>query len=102
MKTTVLLLGCLWAATALAQSAASSPTLATTIQPANHAERAYAQPLAQEQSLFTTNSITIAQGEMPLAEVPLPVVHVVPLGDLARMQRKEHALDKKAERTWTD
>jgi hypothetical protein len=68
---------------------------------ADHPQRAVPHGLGQEQSLtWSYGSVYVEQGEMPLSEVHLPEVHVVPLGDLARAQKKEHAADKKARVVW--
>ena len=101
MKTTLMLaLGLLWASSAFAQSMGNA-NVTSTIQFSDHPQ--HAVPLAVEFSqnpVQSFGSIYIAHGEMPLAEVPLPVVHVVPLGDLARAQKKEHASDRKARVVW--
>jgi hypothetical protein len=79
-----------------------SPVLASTTQPAVHPMHAAQQPMGMEQSLLGSGAITTAQGEMPLSEVPMPEPHIVPLGDVARMLKQEHASAKKAEKTWTN
>ena len=104
MKVAVLLTLCLLCATAavgqLAATTASGATLSSTFQVTQHSEQASMQSMAQEKSLLGTSNISIAHGEMPLSDVPLPPVHVTPLGDLARMQKAEHAKDKKATIVW--
>ena len=52
--------------------------------------------LAQEQSLLEHSNYYYAQGERPLWEVQ-PLAHHVPLGDIARTLRQEHATAKKAD-----
>jgi len=102
MKTSLFVLCFLCATVAMGQVAAtqSGAVLAPTFQVADHANQAAPQPMAQEKSLLGSSTISIAHGEMPLSEVPLPVVHVTPLGDVARMQREEHATTKKAVIVW--
>jgi hypothetical protein len=101
MKTRFMLaLFLLGASTAFAQSVGNA-NVTSTIQFADHPQHAMPQALEFSQSpVLSFGSVYIAQGEMPLADVPLPVVHVVPLGDLARVQKKEHAGDKKAKYVW--
>jgi hypothetical protein len=65
----------------------TSATLSSTYQPANHAETATPQTLQTGQSLISDN-VTTASGEMPISDVPLPVVHEEPLGTVARRYRK--------------
>jgi hypothetical protein len=104
MKTALFVLCFLCATAALGQStggAVGSATLSSTIQMASHAEHASQQPLAQEQSLLEHSNYFYAQGERPLWEVQ-PLSHTVPLGDIARMLRKEHATAKKADIVWND
>src|ERR1700693_191626 len=95
MKTALFVLCFLGATAALGQStgSAGSATMSSTVQMSNHAERASQQPLAPEQSLMERSNYYFAQGERPLWEVqPLSKSHPVPLGDIARMLRKEHAI----------
>jgi len=65
----------------------------------SHPQHASQQPPPTEQSLFEQSINTYARGERPLWEVT-PPVKVVPLGDIARMLKKEHAIAKKAEFVW--
>jgi len=104
MRAAVVLTLCFLCATAafgqLAATTVSGATLSSTFQVAQHSEQAAPQAMAQEHSLLGTSTITTAHGEMPLSDVPLPPVHVTPLGDIARMQKAEHAKDKKANIVW--
>ncbi len=97
MKMTLLFLFCvLCTAGAFAQSAVTSSAMVDTYSLPDHAQQAAPHAMAQERSLLTgSSSVLIAHGERPLWEVA-PVVHEIPLGDLARIQRKEHAAAKKA------
>ena len=100
MKTTLFVLCLLCAAMAFGQSSVT-PTLTSTVQFYDHAQRANPQGLGREESLTQSyGTVYIEHGEMPLSEVRLPVVHVTPLGDVARAQKKEHAADKKALVVW--
>lgn len=69
------------------------------IQVPSHPEHAAPKPMAQESNLLGTSTLTIAQGERPLWEFATSV-NVLPLGDVARMLRDQHANAKKAERVW--
>jgi hypothetical protein len=54
--------------------------------------------MAREQSLLGgSDTVTIAQGERPLWEVAPPDPHTIPLGDTARLLKKEHETVKKAQ-----
>jgi hypothetical protein len=89
---------CLLCATAvLGQSAgsvlSSEPQVFRFLE---HSQHAAQHPMAEEQSLLESSSYFYAQGERPLWEF---ATHspAVPLGDVARMLRKEHAAAKKAD-----
>jgi hypothetical protein len=62
----------------------------------SHPQRAAQQALGREESLLETLTITSAKGERPLWEAPQQVTYVMPLGDVARLFRKEHEVAKKA------
>lgn len=97
MKTmlVVFFLGC--AACAFGQCC-SNASVSSPFQFADHSYRASPQRLSQEQDLFTSSGgLYIEHGEMSLSDVPLPPVKVVPLGDIARALKKEHATAKKAQ-----
>jgi hypothetical protein len=83
-KPLLLLLTVLVAPFAAAQMSAS---LTSTYQPADHAQGASHQSLQSEHALVS-DSVVTAQGEMPLADVHLPVAHEEPLGDVARRYRQ--------------
>jgi len=95
MKTTILLLCLLCATAAFGQYAVGYAPMQSTFHIPDHPTRAFAQPMLLEQNLLGINSFTSAQGEMPLWEAPFQS-HEVPLGDVARALRKEHATAKKA------
>ena len=65
----------------------------------SHPQTALQAPLKLETSLLETSNLTWAQGERPMWEVA-PPLNPVPLGDIARMYREEHAKAKKAEKVW--
>src|SRR5579864_1988815 len=100
MKTTLFVL-CLFAATAAfgqATGSTGSATMSSTVQMANHAEHASQHALAQEENLMEHSNVYFGQGEIPLWEAQGPSkVHPVPLGDIARMYRRDHELVKKAD-----
>ena len=97
MKTALFVLCFLAATTALGQSTGSA-MMSSAVQMSNHAEHASQQSLAQEQNLLERSSYLIAQGERPLREVQqASKSRPVPLGDIARMFRKDHELVKKAD-----
>ena len=64
-------------------------------------QQATQAPMAPVQNLFERSASTSAHGERPLWEF-MPEPRFVPLGDVAREQRKEHANDKKAVIVWTN
>jgi hypothetical protein len=102
MKTAVFAFCFLGATAALGQSFGSAP-MSNVVQFNNHAERATQQSLAHEQSLLENSNYFFAQGERPLWEVqPRSQSHPVPLGDIARMLRKEHEATKKADIVFND
>jgi len=100
MKTALFVLCFLSATAAFGQATGStgSATLSSTLQMASHPERASQHSLAQEENLMEHSNFYFAQGERPLWEVQGPSkVRPLPLGDIARMYRKDHELVKKAD-----
>ncbi|MGH9530562.1 MAG: hypothetical protein ACRD2S_11670 [Terriglobales bacterium] len=68
----------------------------------DHPGHAQHTPLAQEQNLWGSESpYTYAKGELPLSEFARAST-AVPLGDVARDYRKEHASAKKATIVWAN
>jgi hypothetical protein len=97
MKTAVLGFCFLCATGAFGQSVGSA-IMSSVIQMTSHAEQASQHAMAPEQSLMEHSGFSYAQGERPLWEVqPLSQARPVPLGDIARMLRKEHETCKKAD-----
>jgi hypothetical protein len=85
-----------------ATSAFSQSVISGDIQPlrmSDHPQHASQRAMAQESSLFESSTYSYAKGEVPLAELGSPIYYV-PLGDLAREARKEHANDRKAVRVF--
>jgi hypothetical protein len=101
MKTTLLILCLFTAAAALGQSSLSAASMTPSFQVADHPGRAAQQPATQEQSLLANNSITTAQGQMPLWEA-IPEKHAAPLGDQARLLKKEHDTAKQSHVVWVN
>ena len=70
------------------------------LQLPNHPSQAVQHSMADERNLLGTTNNSSAQGELPLWEV-MPLSRTVPLGDVARAYRKEHAAIKKADKVWS-
>jgi hypothetical protein len=79
------------ATTAFSQNA---PVLQSTVVPMvmiDHPQHASQHAMAKESTLLDTSVYSYAQGEVPLVELgSLP--YEIPLGDIARSVRKEHAV----------
>jgi hypothetical protein len=104
MKTTIFALCFLCASAAFGQSGTVGSALNATpsvLEFQSHELMAYQRPMATEQNLLEAAGYSWAQGERPLWEVA-PVSHPTPLGDSARMLKKEHAGAKKADFTWNN
>src|SRR5271169_5647557 len=104
MKTAIVVLCVLCAAAAFGQAASASMYGGLTGPTGNveffsHPEHASQQGMAQEQNLLLNSQYLSANGERPLWEVA-PVSHALPLGDMARMLKKEHEAVKKAKIIW--
>ena|ERR1700720_14941 len=104
MKATLLLLLCLLCTTAaFGQAAAASSGLSA--QPViyefySHPEHAAQTPMGQEHSLLENSCYISAKGERPLWEFAAKTE--TPLGDVARVARKEHAMARKAHYFWNN
>jgi hypothetical protein len=100
---TALLAVCLFCATAAVGQTAYGGTVLSSepqvFRVFSHPEHASQQIMAQEQDLLGRSGYVYARGERPLWEVA-PEPNVIPLGDVARLLRKEHAAAKKAEIVW--
>jgi hypothetical protein len=105
MKAALLVLCFLGATAALGQTAGGSGSamMSSTVQMSSHDQHASQTSLAQEQSLLEHSNFFYVQGERPLWEVQAASKsHAVPLGDIARMLRKEHEATKKADFVFND
>lgn len=104
MKTTLFVLLFLSATVAFGQSSAGAGALSAepvVIEFTSHAGHASYQDVGQEQNLFRQSSNVQAHGVRPLWEFAVPS-QATPLGDSARMLRKEHADAKKAQIVWNN
>lgn len=103
MRATFLVLCLLCATAAFGQSSAGGGAVLSnepqSIGFISHAQRATTQQLGQTQNLLGDSSFTSAQGERPLWEV-MPAPDAKPLGDTARLLKKQHENAKKAEIVW--
>ncbi len=100
MKTALFVLCFLCATAAFGQSvggALTGPPMSSTVQMTDHPQHALQTPMGLEQSLLGHSNYVIAEGERPLWEVQPPSLQPMPLGDVARMYRKDHELVKKAD-----
>jgi len=100
MKKTLFTL-CLFCATrAFGQMAASVLTSETQrIEVPSHEQHAVQQPMGEEKNLLVGSNNISGKGARPLWELA-PVHYETPLGDSARMLRKQHNEAKKAEIVW--
>ncbi len=99
MKTTLFVLFLLCTTAALAQSGAGFSALSSepyVLTMPTHEAHAYQHALQSEQSLLITGPNTAARGERPLWEAGAKPAPEVPLGDVARLYRGQHATAKKA------
>lgn len=86
-------------ATASAQSAPVLTNNPQALSMPDHPQHASMHALAQESSLIGGSAYSYAQGERPLWEFGSPKQEV-PLGDVARAEKRVHAGDRKAVRVW--
>lgn len=97
MKTTLFALLLLCAATGFGQVGSAISNEPQILNIPSHQEHASQHGLQSEQSLlFTTYSDHSARGERPLWEAGAKPPAEIPLGDIARMFRNEHAASRKA------
>jgi hypothetical protein len=102
LKTPLFALFFLFGTAALGQVAGYLSNEPQILQIPSHPQHAARQPMGQEQYLTeTVNGYTYAKGERPLWDL-LSAASVVPLGDVARTLRKEHASARKASFFWTN
>jgi hypothetical protein len=72
---------------------------AQQLQMADHGRHAEQHDMAHPQNILEHSEFAYEKGERPLWEFG-PITQPVPLGDVARAYRKEHALAKKADILW--
>ena len=96
MKTTLFALFFLCATAALGQSAASLSNEPQVIQIPSHDLHASQHPMQEERTLLISYNNVYARGERPLWEFPAQGPAAMPLGDIARLLRGQHAIARKA------
>jgi len=102
MKTTIFILCFLCTTAAFGQVALSVVTTqAMPLQMVDHPLRASSHAMATEQNLLESSAYTYEKGELPIWEFA-PVTKRVPLGDIARLFKEEHATAKKALKVLND
>lgn len=99
MKTAILTFclltaGSVFAQTLVGGSGLSAPTSSQLNFP-SHQRRAEQHPLGQTQTILEEYTVTSAQGDRPLWEFAA-IDNSTPLGDVARILRKEHESAPKA------
>lgn len=100
MKTSLLF--AIFLACATAAFGQTQAVLSNQLVIGDHPEHAQHVSMAQEQNLWGNESpYTFAKGELPLSEFARASA-AVPLGDVARNYRKEHASVKKAVIVWAN
>jgi hypothetical protein len=100
MKKTLLILCLLCTANAFGQIGASViSSEAQRFEVPSHEQHAFQQSIGEGKSLLITSSNVSGRGMRPLWELA-PVKHEVPLGDTARMLKKQHDAAKKADIVW--
>jgi len=97
MKTLLCAFFLVWGTAAFGQAAGALSAEQVMLTLPSHPHHADYTALGTEQSLSEKSTYTIAKGERPLWEVSLPAHYEVPLGDIARAFREEHAKAPKAE-----
>jgi hypothetical protein len=95
----VFLAGAAFGQSGIATSGLSAEPVVYEFQ--SHAARASQTEMGQHQEIMEHFTNVSAHGVRPLWEVAKPA-YVVPLGDSARMLRKEHMFAKKAEIVWNN
>lgn len=98
MKTAVFVF-CLFCASASFGQIGSLGGPVEPMQTTDHLQHAEQHDMARPQNLLEHSEFAYEKGERPLWEFG-PISQPVPLGDVARAYRKEHALVKKAEILW--
>jgi hypothetical protein len=100
MKTSLLVLLCLFGSAAFAQVGGGALSAEPQIfEITGHVQHADFRPMAVPGELRMTAPMVAARGERPLWEVA-PHKQEIPLGDVARYLRKQHETAKKSEILW--
>jgi hypothetical protein len=97
MKTTLFALCFLCATAAFGQS---YPSMSAPIVFGDHSYHAAAHSMATSTDILGGQDVIVGHGEVPLADIPMPVIHETPLGDVARQVRQERLFAKKAQKVW--
>ena len=92
---------CLCAVGANAQVSGAMNSQAHALVMSGNPQHASHSAMSQEHSLMERSGMVSAHGNRPLWEF-MPEATVVPLGDSARVLRKEHVGAKKAVRVWSN
>ena len=102
MKATLFAICFLFGTTAFGQSiyGGSLNSQPVVYQFPEHIQRAAYTDMGREENLLTKSGFTYARGERPLWEVMSDSSYSVPLGDIARELKQEHAADKKSTIVW--
>jgi len=98
MKTALLALFILCGTLAFGQAAGVQPLVEPPNQISDHPEHAIQHDMGTVTSVMEVSGSTWGHGERPLWEV----APRIPLGDIARVLRKEHETAKKARRCWSN
>lgn len=99
MKKTVLALCLLCASQAFGQYASVISNEVQKIEVPSHEAHAMQMPMGEERSLLVGTNNVQGHGSRPLWELA-PVKVETPLGDSARMLKKQHANTRKADIVW--
>ncbi len=101
---TVLLAGCLLFATAAFGQAVGGSSISaepTVIEFRSHDRQATQHDMGRPENVMEESPTIVEHGTRPLWEVA-PPHHEIPLGDIARALREEHAVAKKSKVVWTN
>jgi len=97
MKNTLFALCLLFATAAFGQS---YPSMNSTTVFGDHPYHAAARAMTVPTSILGGQDVIVGEGEVPLADIPMPEVRETPLGDVARQVRQERLYAKKAQKVW--
>jgi hypothetical protein len=99
MKTVAFVFFLFCACTSFGQAASTLGGQAQQLEMSDHPQRASQHEMARTDDIYEHSEYSYAHGERPLWEFG-PSAVPVPLGDIARVLRKQHALVKKADIIW--